>query len=198
MSWSVSHSRRSLISCQSPGLEINFHRCRHVLLQPLLRTHKRKKSSKWLSSVKSQNVFFFSSPPSASYVSFHSGEYAAYASFFSSFFYWSRIPFHVRTLLRDTIQDIQLKRLKKASDRQKFHVKCNFIMLIYQPNLNLNCGRLCSIMFASPAFKDCQKKKIRPALWLLLLSFFFFRGNGMRRPGVRAERQSGKAESCGR
>lgn len=73
-------------------------------------------------------------------------------------------------------------------------------MLIYHPNLNLNCGRLCSIMFPSPAFKDCQlffveKEKGLHYYYYYLL--FFFQGDGMR-PGVGAERLSGKAESRGR
>lgn len=145
MSWSVSHSRRSLISCQSPGLEINFHCCLHVSLQPFCEHTSRK----WLSGAKSQNVFFF-----LPHTPLH---------FFSLRWICSLIFF----LLKPDSFSCQnpperdnpghpAEEAETASDRKKFHLKCNFIMLIYHPNLNLNCGRLCSIVFPSPAFKDCQ------------------------------------------
>lgn len=89
-------------------------------------------------------MFFFS----ASSISFHSGEYAAYVFFFYSFS-CSNPP--ERHNPRHPAEEAE-----KASDRKRFHVKCNFIMLIYRPNLNLNCGKLCSIMFASPVFKGRQ------------------------------------------
>lgn len=106
MSWSVSHSRRSLISCQSPGLEINFHCCLHVLLQPFCEHTSWHLQSGWAAQKVKMCFFFSPTPP----LHFFSLRWICSLIFF---FYWSRIPFHVRTLLRDTIRDIQLKRLKR-------------------------------------------------------------------------------------
>lgn len=72
-------------------------------------------------------------------------------------------------------------------------------MLIYHPNLNLICGRLCSIIVPSPSktVNFFVKKKKKKVCIIIIIIIFFFHGDGMSL-GVGAERLSGKAESHGR